>query len=651
MKAAATKRQRALVCAWLGACLIALLVWITGFVQPAGHWYSDCPNLQSQTDAFARGSISLGNNVYNLRWDQAWSDGAQQVWGLGVPAWRYIVQALAMIFSGDVFPDRITFLIAHFLCATFLAWTLLPQHDDTTERLWKTVRSVCVLALLMVAAPFLTLLKTRFYDYEEVVAYGYLHVLVLFALLLRAAQRPSMSRMLLLSAWAGIGLFIRPTLLFYGAATGVLAIALAWPARRRWRIILGMVLVYGGFVSLLCWSNYVRFGGIAEFGHSLNVQDDPALNHNTFALKFGYPFRTEPLWSAAREEIGTLFFVKNLNGGKFYQQGTIAGESPTYRWREMYFTVFDSLYLFLFVLSAAMWGRNWRRIRAAWTQYTANARAGSGLAQGLDSATMLLATPWALGAFVGLFAFYLRSPSMASRYTVDFLAAIMVAVAALIWNRLEFTPPNRRPVWTVFISVGVASWLVYELLTAKIEPAYQGKALNLDEIEERRPQTTSIELTTPLRRYEIEVPAPTERIRFNCAGWNLTNGTVDASVLLFATDPQCVILSLFKPRGETIRHDELNPIQAKIGLEFLARESVEVRSNRATIVFQGPQRQSYQKGLQICFLGFVRAKDLGRTTPAVRLSSVSFERPTNPEATGVDQDANDRKQLSSGTTR
>jgi hypothetical protein len=613
-----------LICVFLGLVLTVSLTLASGFVSGIGAWYSECPNLRLQTQAFEHGAVSLGTNVYDLHWDQAWGNGIQQVWGLGVPAFRFVAESFASPFSRKPFPDRITFLIAYFMCAVAFARTILEQNYSPGERFWKMQRAMCVMILVLLPPPLITLLQTRFLDYEEVVAYGYLHSVVLFIALLRTAQQPTVRRLLFLSAWAGFGPFIRPTLLFYSIITGILAIAIVWPARDRWRRISSMTLVFGATLVLLCWSNHMRFGGITEFGHSLNLED--SLNHNTFALKFGYPFQNEPLWPAVRDELGTLFFVNFFNPDNFYIQNCVAGQSPTYRWHEMYFSVFDRTYLCLLAVSVAVWAWNWPRIRAAWTR-ASNVHSDP-VARGIDSTGSLLAVPWGVGSFLGLFAFYLRSPSMASRYNVDFLAAVMVVIAALIWNFLEFTPVTRKRTATMILAVLTATWFAVGLMTSEVTPTYRGRALSYQEISS--PTLSDLEVRAPLRRYEINAPPPEDPIPFNGYNWNLTNGIVDASVTLFATDPECVALSLFSLSGEPIHDADLMPIRAKIGLEYLHLEESIVRSNKATMIFAGPRRSRYQKGLQLCFLGFIRPADLGSNQPNVGLSSVSFERPAAP---------------------
>ncbi len=134
---------------------------------------------------------------------------------------------------------------------------------------------------------------------------------------------------------------------------------------------------------------------------------------------------------------------------------------------------------------------------------------------------------------------------------------------------------------------------------------------------------------TKLRSYELGKLNPNAELPFNCDGWNLQNGAVQPAVTLFASDPQCVILSLLSSQGSQITDQDLAPIQAKIGLEYLERESIEIQSDKATLVFRGPRRLHYQSGLQVCFLGFIRPEDLGRKSPPLHLASVSFARQTS----------------------
>jgi hypothetical protein len=641
----------------------------TNFISESGKWYSNSTILRLQTDAFFRGSIALDSvpdDIDDTRCDFVRDHGIQQVWGLGVPAFRFIFELPAKVFGFASFPDRITFLIACFMCFVFLLVTFANGHGVVdsesgrkTERkmvriLWilglivfippfitlintRLVRIFWILGLMVFAPPFITLISTRFEVYEEVVAYGYLYGLVLFAALLHTAQSPTTRKMLFLSTWAGLGIFIRPTLLFYGVVTMVLALVIAWRAQMRLRVITGMLLLFCFCGALLGLSNWSRFGAFSEFGHALNLTP---LNHNTFSLKFDYPFRNEPLLSAVRDELGTLFFVRRLNGFDFYQQGVIWGQSATYRWHEMYFTTFNALHLYLFAASGLLWLWNFKRVHLIWSNFSAGLRsAGKSGAHQFDSAYALFAAPWAVASFACLFGFYLWSPSMASRYNVDFLPAVMIGISALVWNAFEFNLiPETRTAALIGCSATMV-WLVFGIVTADISPSHQ-KREPLDSLAVgRRMHAPSNENTTPiLTHYELGATSLVGQIPDNGDGWNLQNGALRPVVTLFASDPKCVVLSLFAPEG-AIDPDDLAPIQAKIGLEYLLRKSTEVHSNKAVLVFRGPQKSRYQTGLQVCFLGFIRPQDLGRKDPGLRLASVSFAETgaisTNQASAGV----------------
>jgi hypothetical protein len=662
------------LCIALGLTL--LLNFATHFIASWGYWYSNSANLRWQTDSFFRGRIVLDSTPNHLRWDLVWDRGIQQVWGLGVPAFRFVFEVLARVFGFGGFPDKVTFLIAYCICALCLIRTFLVDEqmsdagNGTTDWL-KISRNLCAVGLLLFAPPFVTLLRTRFDVYEEIVAYGYLYGLISFVSLLRMAQRPVVSRLVLLSLWAGLGAFIRPTLLFYGAVAWALAMVIAWRARTSRIAMLASALVFCLCGALLCYLNWSRFGAMSEFGHTLNLE---SLSNNTFSLKFGFPFQHEPLGPAARDELGSLFFGKQFNGFDFYKQGCIFGQSATYRWHEMYFTTFDAIYLCFFTLSCACWVFGWKRIRATLREFgNGPDPAGNSGGERLDSAFVVLAVPWAAGSFACLFAFYLWSPSMSSRYAVDFLPAVMIGIAALIWSALGFALKHRRTTTALVVCLGVLVWVIFETTTAAISPGHgpQGsldavsmrettlltegvvngregrlhqlgrpnptiavKRIELSDFGQRRiveesvsPATSASAMATPLRRYEMGKTDDMERhIPYNTAGWNVTNGAVEPSVILFASDPECVVLSLFSPGDGQITRDDIAPIQAKIGLEYLSRESTQIVSNRATVVFRGPQRNRYKSGLQVCFLGFISPTDLGIKVPTVALAGVSFMR-------------------------
>jgi hypothetical protein len=651
----------------VGLCATASLNFATKFVPEWGRWYSSSTNLRWQTDAILRGHVTLDSVPIPLRWDLVWDHGIQQVWGLGVTSFRLVFEIIVKAFGFDSFPDKVTFLIAYFICSTCLIATFFETFKtaDTLE-LFATTRKLCMAILLLFAPPFVTLLRTRFEVYEEIVAYGYLYSLISFASLLWVADKPSTPRLLLLSTWSGVGAIVRPTLLFYGIVTLMLGVAIARRNGKLLPVLLATTMPFSLCSAMLCYSNWRRFGAVSEFGHSLNVG---VVSHNIFSLKFGSPFQHEPFLSALRDDLGSLFFNKQLNGFDFYKQGCVFGQSPTERWHEMYFTSFDISYLALFVLSCLVWVMSASRSQLSRTLFQ-NGRKNS-IKPGVGEATFeMLGLPWAIMTFVCLFAFYFRSPSMSSRYNIDLLPSVVVAIAALFSSLFNFALKKRRAAFGVSACIASVLWIVFEGVTAKISPTHIAQVpLDAKSIHQAMLATErgTIDYSQQFRNFKslhqpmfvdqagqlriaetgindedsapgdrpVMMPAQSEYqigderqvnggIPFNGTGWNLTNGSVDPAVILFARDPGQLTLSLFSPDGATITQDDIAPIQAKIGLEYLRRQYAEVASNRATIVFDGPHRNRYKDGIQVCFLGFIRVDDLGKKVPALGLKAVSF---------------------------
>lgn len=611
---------------WIALCVAWFLTSLT--LPDLSRWYSANPVLRWQTDAFFHGHTTLSPSPYSLTHDLVWDHGVQQVWGLGVPAFRFPFELVARVFGQRAFPDRITFLIACTLCYWFLIRTFTAP-DSNTDFLdmpsanWKAMRIPWVLGMLLLAPPFVNLLHARFGVHEEVVAYGYLYSLTLFAGFLRVARHPAPAKLLWLALWAGFGAWIRPTLLFYGVVTVGLACVIAWRARVHVAVLGSMLLLFFLCGAGLGYSNMRRFGGFFEFGHSLNVEN--GLYWNTYSLKFDYPFRKEPLFSAVQDELGTLFFTRKLNGTDFYAPDVVWGQSPTPRWHEMYFPTFGASYLMLLIVGFMIWTLHFLRRWVAHDGVSGSPQLSAEKnGARLNSAFAIFAGPWAALSFLLLFGFYLWSPSMSSRYNVDFLAAVMIGISALIWIAFELNFFKKKLQAGGWFAIAGA-WVAGSILAGR----YSGFASPMAELGEIRSATDpslSPRLLPELRHYELGGPDSSADIPFNCGGWDLGDGTVQPAVTLFASDPECVVLSVFNTEGTPIASGDIDPIRARIGLEYLARESVKLHSTNATIVFRGPRNPRYQRGLQVCFLAFIRTDELGQKTPPVSLSSVSFAR-------------------------
>ena len=113
---------------------------------------------------------------------------------------------------------------------------------------------------------------------------------------------------------------------------------------------------------------------------------------------------------------------------------------------------------------------------------------------------------------------------------------------------------------------------------------------------------------------------------FDGLGWNKEDETTKAIVTVFAHDaeflelelePNQSLINAMAKKGETnFPKPAPEVIRAKIGLEYLERESITKTEYGCKIRFKGPQRKVYQSGYQVAFLAMIAKEDLGcRYTP------------------------------------
>jgi hypothetical protein len=114
-------------------------------------------------------------------------------------------------------------------------------------------------------------------------------------------------------------------------------------------------------------------------------------------------------------------------------------------------------------------------------------------------------------------------------------------------------------------------------------------------------------------------------IIFNGSGW-WSNGVARASMALFVEDPECLILDVAPANPDAGGSVSYTAIRAKIGLEFLERESMTPMADGMRIVFRGPQRKRYQRGVQVVFLAMVPVEELSTGDSPFRLLRVAWRR-------------------------
>ena len=197
--------------AFLVGCAV---IWLTGAIPRWGQWYGEQPYYRAQVYAFYEGRLALTHNVEGLALDLAWVDGGvQQVWGLGVPMWMSIWEAIGRAIHLSPFPDRVAMLFGVVLVmyALLRAW-----HGPGGDHSFASRGAFLFTALL---PGVITMLHGRCFVYEEAAAYAYGASLLLLAGVIMMVRRPSTPRYVLLLAFAGATGLVRPTVWLYGATS------------------------------------------------------------------------------------------------------------------------------------------------------------------------------------------------------------------------------------------------------------------------------------------------------------------------------------------------------------------------------------------------------------------------------------------------
>jgi hypothetical protein len=608
-----------------------LLVVTTGLITDFGKWYSTDVAYRRQTDAFLRGHIALSDSPAAIMHDYCWVNGGmQQVWGLGVPAWRLPFEVLSKLCGYSDFPDRVTFAFAYALAAWLIikAFTGTPGTDlqsgeSSATHSWYT--SVGSIAILLAFPPFITLCRTRFAVYEEAVAYTFLYGICLFAGLLIFESKRSLRWYLFLALGSGLAPFVRPTLAFYGGATCTLAVWLAWGwGFRRREIVLGLVIYLGAF-SLLFLTNWQRFGSPLEFGHSLNFSDV----HIRYATRFENPYRHEPTLSASRELWGSLFNVKEFTHNyNWYQPNLFWGQSPSPRWRETYFSTFDLSFAAFISVAWVLGGRTLLNTLRRHRRPT----------------LFELCTVWSMVPTIPLLVFYLHSPFITSRYMLDFAPAFAIALAGLWIYVARFLGRRSGPMGCTLL----VGWIAVEIGSAQIEPDHLREPTYAAYVDVHARQQNGAVLSLP-GEYRLDaeanqnmvLPGGNENWSFqfgkrepmifpraggkypsrsleifgiphNGNGWDLNSGTTEPMATVFVDSPVEVAVDVVPINGIQISESYYNSIRAKVGLEELKRKSVLDTIPGKRIVFYGPSKAHYQTGIQVLFLSMMPPEDLGR---------------------------------------
>ncbi len=628
--------------------LYLVLVYALGFpaavglLRGEGRWYTSADAYRQQVRALLEGRLALSDTPADLAHDLTWSEGGvHQVWGLGVPCWQAPFQMLARLLGHAILPDLIPFLVALGGAAWFCLRTCCPAHAGPPVGGTDSVRpgasalarwqAVGVIGLLLLFPPFVNLTASRFAIWEQAVAYEYLLGLVLIGGLCRIARQPDIRHFWGLCLVAGLAGLVRPTLVFHGAAAVLAAGSLIWlsrppvldgppplsrqPANVGGALAVGLGLYLAGGL-VLGWTNHRRFGHSLEFGHRLNVQH---LYGSLYSTRFEAPFEREPIGSAARELFGLLFLAGTRGTTHLFATQVVPGQSETLRFRELYLTTYDLSYCLLLAPAWVLAARCLGRLRSApW---------GNGPWHGLPCREQTV--PVALGMYSAvstllLLAFYLRCPVISSRYLLDLMPAF---AAALFAGWLQWTGywHNRRLGQGVLLvsAALLLGWLGWQLGRSGSRygpPQVYTRA----EMDARRSNAHRPAVVLPAAgAYSGPDEAGATRIPYNGAGWAADSGGLMPCVILFVDDPAYLELELLPVSG-TVSESSPEVLRAKVGLEFLQRQSITRTDRGWRVRFSGPQQKRYQSGIQPVFIATVPPGLLASQTAFWRLERVSW---------------------------
>jgi len=119
-------------------------------------------------------------------------------------------------------------------------------------------------------------------------------------------------------------------------------------------------------------------------------------------------------------------------------------------------------------------------------------------------------------------------------------------------------------------------------------------------------------------------------IPYNGAGWDAPSGMVMPCVIVFVDDPEFIEVEVI-PLSQEARRNGPVALRAKIGLEYLSRESMKPSKKGWVVRFAGPRSQRYKTGLQVVFLATVPNTCIGEPRTSWRLLRLRW-RDTTKEA-------------------
>jgi hypothetical protein len=601
--------RRSIIC-YFSVVVPILFFLVTGLIPEWGRWYSSNLAYRRQTDALLSGHLALSSSPCEIGFDMAWSEGGvQQVWGLGVPAWRALFELSARLTRHDSFPDRLCIAVAMiiwaFVCLSSL-WPSSTGHASASQLKGHPLAQVFGVGILAFFPPIVGMCSGLFEVYEEPTLYGYFYCTALFAVLLRFRHKRTTPGYYVVTAFCGVAGFIRPTLEIYGLASFLIISMVQYGEQRSVRDLLngsGLFLLGGG---LLLASNYQRFGAPLEFGHKLNL----TLPELMYASRFGYPFEHERFWPALGELFGAMFFVA-APAQNTAAQNIFPFQSETMRWRYFGTNGFDVSYLVALFVAVFCVARV-RRLR----------RDAKGLSEA--AVELLWIMVWALLCAAPLAWFYLRFHVLGGRYLLDFAPAFAGFMVGF-WRFLAIWIELRSRIFFTGCAYALAlGWMSWELWCLKFAPPGDHQVQSRD--EPIRAWSKPAECLVPLpREYVRALAAEATGIPQNGCGWDPQTGVTEPVVVLFGENISQLKLEVEPAAGEAYAHPNYSQIRVRVALEELVLVSSWETLSGRILVFQGPRQVRYRRGVQAVFIAFAPPERMRDSSSGFVLRRISLD--------------------------
>jgi hypothetical protein len=510
---------------------------LSGLIINSTDLYSVDQNYRLQTESFLSGRLSLSSDPTILLNDWAWNgQTAHQVWGLGIPLLRLPFEIVARAFGAPAFPDRIVLLLILSLgLGSAVATAIEIGRSVSTTK--SGILTGLLLAIVVIFDPLLFgIAESRMLVYEEAALGMSCFGLLLWRLVVLTAGQACKRNFWLLAIVAGFSFWIRPTSIFYSIPALLIVSTIEAKNAKLRRCLFDCWAVFFLLTGAYLVLNWIRFGLPWEFGHSINY----TFPRNAFGLRFGTKLALSPLGSLIGELNQALFACLPSKSNVFYEKDPCGTVLTPFRFREYYISSYSIVEGLFFAA-----GMSWCFCMLAFGKLRQWIRTPAGIS-----------ILWGACSTALVYAFYIRSPSLSSRYLLDFMPGLAAMIAGLLGSCFSQIKgaSGRTALFGIYICI--AGWRIHEVADLKIVPEMKGpNLLNMESAlalypEIRHPASGAKELP-------VKMSCPDDLLRFGSAaprGWKFADScNVDQITTMILRSDTCIEIDLEFTRSERQR--------------------------------------------------------------------------------------------------